>query len=320
MRTFTIAGHTFDSPTCLAPMAGICNVAFRVLCRKYGAGLVYSEFVNATAISRENDYALKMMHTVPEEQPVSIQLFGTNIADIKKATLLLQDKCDHIDFNFGCPALQVTCTGAGAALMKHPKKVKDIVAAMVSVSNKPITVKMRLGLDDTTMNVVDIAKNVEEAGAAAVAVHGRTLDQKYMGTAQWSMIKKVKEAVNIPVIGNGDVVDEEGALQMFRETHVDAVMVGRAAVGNPFIFSRINHYLQTGKKLEQKNTRDIFDEYLALWETHEGLKFSNLKMQIGYFTRGLSGGKYLRSALVATKNLEEIRSVLNTFKEKEIVH
>jgi tRNA-dihydrouridine synthase B len=315
MRPFKVAGHTFDSPTCLAPMAGIGNVAFRILCRKYGAGLVYSEFVNATAISRENAYALQMMETAKEERPVAIQLFGTKIPDIKKATTLLQDKCDHVDFNFGCPSHQITCTGAGAALMKHPNKVREIVSAMVSVSSKPVTVKMRTGLDDGTVNVVEIAQKCEEAGAAAVAVHGRTLKQKYMGTADWKVIKEVKENVNIPVIGNGDVVDEHSAQRMLEETNVDAVMLGRAACGNPFVFTRINHFLKTGKLLEQKNTLEIFDEYLALWKLHEGLRFSNLKMQVGYFTRGLVGGKNMRKALVGTRSLEELENVLDDFRE-----
>ncbi len=314
MKPFAIAGRTFDSPLCLAPMAGICNIAFRILCRRYGAGLVYSEFVNATAITRENKYSMQMMKTVPEERPVAIQLFGTRIPDIKKATLLLQDKCDHVDFNFGCPAQQVTCTGAGAALMKHPNKIKAIVEAMASVSENPVTVKMRLGIDKDHINVVKIAQKCEEAGSAAIAIHGRTVDQKYTGNAHWNMIKNVKEAVDIPVIGNGDVTDEKSAVRMFEETGVDAVMLGRAACGNPFIFTRIHHYIHTGKMLKQKDTFKIFDEYLALWKKHEGLKSSNLKMHVGYFTRGLPSAKRMRQALIATKTIEELEEVLDRFR------
>lgn len=317
MIPFKVGKYIFDSPTCLAPMAGVCNVAFRILCRKYGAGLVYSEFVNATAISRENEYAIRMMRTVPEEQPVTIQLFGTNIPDIKKATQLLQDKADIIDFNFGCPAHQVTCTGAGAALLNQPEKVKEIVETMVSVSEKPVTVKMRIGIDEKNITMLQLAKAVEAAGAAAVAVHGRTLVQQYSGKANWDAIRQVKEAVDIPVIGNGDIVHEKKAKEMLEQTGVDAVMVGRAACGNPFLFTKINHYLKTGTFLPQKNTIDLFFEYVDLWERYEGLKFANLKIQASYFTKGISNAGELRIHLGKAKTVEEIKEILTKFQETE---
>lgn len=315
MKPFRIGKYTFDSPTCLAPMAGVCNIAFRIMARRYGAGLVYSEFVNAIAITKENEYALRMMETAPEERPVSIQLFGSQIPDIQKATSLLQEKTDIVDFNFGCPAHQVTCTGAGAALLNQPEKVQQIVEAMVAVSEKPVTVKMRLGIDEKNITVLELAKAVERAGAAAVAIHGRTLKQQYSGTANWDMIKQVKETVNIPVIGNGDVIDEQKAKEMLDTTGVDAVMVGRGACGNPFLFSRINHYLRTGKFLEQRNTIDLFFEYCELWEKHEGLKFSNLKIQAAYFTKGIPNAGGLRMDLGKAKTVEEIKEILKTFQE-----
>lgn len=316
MKHFKIANYTFESPTCLAPMAGICNIAFRVMARKYGAGLVYSEFVNATAISRENEYAIKMMRTADEERPVSIQLFGSEIADIKKATQLLQEKTDIVDFNFGCPAHQITCTGAGAALLNQPEKVRQIVEAMVSVSKKPVTVKMRIGINEKNITVLKLAKAVEAAGAAAVAVHGRTLEQQYSGTANWNIIKQVKETVNIPVIGNGDVTSEIKAKEMIEQTGVDAVMVGRAACGNPFIFTRINHYLKTGKIVEQKDTINLFFEYVDLWEKYEGLKFTNLKIQASYFTKGIPNAAQLRVDIGKAKNGDEVKNILQKFKDE----
>ncbi len=316
MKPFRIGNQLLDSPTCLAPMAGVCNIAFRVMARKYGAGLVYSEFVNATAISRENEYAIKMMRTADEERPVSIQLFGSEIADIKKATQLLQDKTDIVDFNFGCPAHQVTCTGAGAALLNEPEKVKHIVEAMVSVSEKPVTVKMRIGINEKNITVLKLAKAVEAAGASAVAVHGRTVEQHYSGTANWSIIKQVKETANIPVIGNGDVTSEIKAKEMIEQTGVDAVMVGRAACGNPFIFTRINHHLKTGKILQQKDTIKLFFEYVDLWEKYEGLKFTNLKIQASYFTKGIPNAAQLRIDIGKAKNVDEVKDILQKFKDE----
>lgn len=310
MKQFKIGNIVFESQLCLAPMAGITNTAFRILCRRYGAGLVYSEFVHATALRKKTGYAVRMMQIADEERPVAVQLFGTDIESIKKATILLQDKADIIDFNCGCPCQQITKTGAGAALLKHPEKIPEIISAMASVSKKPVTVKMRIGADDKHIIAVSLAKAVEKAGASAIAVHGRTLKQGYSGKADWHIIKQVKESVTIPVIGNGDVVDELSAEKMLQETGVDAVMIGRQAMGNPFIFFRISQYLKTGKKVEQKDTTKLFLEYLELCE-HYPQKFSGLKIHAGYFTKGIAGGAQLRQGIAQTKNIDELRELFS---------
>lgn len=294
----------------LSPMSGVCNIAYRMQAMRYDCGLVYSEFVNATAIARENEKSIRRIQTMDEERPVAIQLFGTDISVIQQATRLLQDKADVIDFNFGCPSHKVTSCGAGAAMLNQPEKVEQIIAAMVKVSDKPITAKVRVGITEKQITIKQIAKAVENAGAAAIAIHPRTLDQGYSGNANWQHIADVKKQVDIPVIGNGDVTSPEKAKQMFQQTNCDAIMVGRAACGNPFIFKQIHHYLQTGELLPQKDKLALFSEYLSLWKRFPCLEFSNLKVQANYFTKGMVGGADIRRALSQVKNVEELERVM----------
>ena len=294
----------------LSPMSGVCNIAYRIQAMRYNCGLVYSEFVNATAIARENERSIQMIETAKEERPVAIQLFGTDIPHIQQSVKLLQEKADIIDFNFGCPSHKITRCGAGAALLNQPEKVEEIIRAMVKVSERPITAKVRTGINEKNITIKKIAQAIENAGADAIAIHGRTLAQGYAGKANWDHIKEIKDTIGIPVIGNGDVTSPEKAKEMFSFTGCDAIMVGRAACGNPFIFKQIDHYLKTGNILEQKNKIELFQEYLKIWKRFEYLTFANLKVQANYFTKGIEGGNNIRKELSKTKTVEDIEKVM----------
>lgn len=236
------------NPVVLAPMAGVCNLAFRLLCKEQGAALVCSEFISAKALSFGNDRTMQMLSLTDRERPVSIQIFGAEPGVVAEAARRVQAAgADILDFNMGCPVPKVIKAEAGAALMRLPDKAEAIIRAMVDAVDIPVTVKMRAGWDDSTINVVDLAKRFEQAGIAAVAVHGRTRDQQRSGDANWRYIADVKRAVGIPVIGNGDVFEPEDAARMLEQTGCDAVMIGRGALGNPWIFSRTAAFLETGE-------------------------------------------------------------------------
>lgn len=302
------------SKAVLSPMAGITDVAFRALGAKYGAGLTYTEFVSGTAIVRGNFKSLKMIETSPEEKPVAVQLFGNSVEDVCEAARQLEHKFDVIDINCGCPAWKVIKTGAGSELLKSPEKIESFVNKLVSAVNRPVTVKIRKGIDDENVNAVEVAKIVENAGASAIAIHGRTQKQGYTGVADWEIIKKVKEAVNIPVIGNGDVFTPEQFKEKLDYSGVDAIMIARGAIGNPYIFTQIDNYLKTGK-YEKINPIPLFFEYLEFAEKY-GIDFSSIKTHAMSFTKGIIGGAELRNKLSEAKTIEEITLVLKNFKEK----
>jgi nifR3 family TIM-barrel protein len=299
---------TLSSDTILAPMAGVTDVAFRLLCRKYGAGLAVTEMVSANALSRMNKATLMLMDVVPEETPRVIQLFGQNTDCLIASAKYCEDKCEIIDLNFGCPAAKIIRQGAGSALLERPNKIKEIVQAVSSAVNIPVTCKIRLGITKPTINVLMIAKICEEAGASMIAVHARTQNQGYTGTADWSWIKKVKESVNVPVAGNGDVRTVEDYIRMKKETNCDFVMIGRGAIGNPYLFKQINDYNQTGKYSPRTPKMQIeqFFEYLKLAEKYK-VGFENIKFHAQAFTKGISGSSKLREKLSKLKNIKEIR-------------
>jgi nifR3 family TIM-barrel protein len=292
----------------LSPMSGVTDVAFRTLAKKYGAAITYTEFVSGTSLVRGNKVAWRMVETDPSENPVAVQLFGHNEDDVVKAAQELQDKFDVIDVNCGCPAWKVIKTGAGSEMLKQPQKIASFISKLAAGVKKPVTVKIRIGIDDKTINAVEVAKLVEAAGAAAIAIHGRTQQQGYSGTANWDIIKQVKQAVKIPVIGNGDVFTPEQFKQRLEESGVDAIMIARGAIGNPYIFKQIDDYLKTGK-YEKADPIALFFEYLELAKKHN-IQFNEIKGHSIQFTKGTVGGSDLRQKLAQCETIEQIEDVL----------
>ena len=295
----------------LAPMFRVSTLPFRIMCHEYGAGLVCSEMLNGNAIERSNKSSLRMAKSCAEERPLAMQLFGT-----KEEVLLTAAKkldCDIIDLNCGCPEENVMKQGAGAALLKRPKKIGEIVKYLADNLERPVTAKIRIGLDEKKLNAVEVARIIEEAGAKAIAVHGRTVAQRYSGKADWEMIAKVKEAVSIPVIANGDVVDEKSANECLRVSNADFLMIGRGAMGDPHIFKRISHYLRTGEILP-KQTREEkledFSMYLELAKKHDCLNYPDVKLHAVWLTKGIRGGIELRRRLSIAKSVEAIEGLM----------
>jgi tRNA-dihydrouridine synthase B len=297
-----------DGKAVLSPMSGVTDVAFRALAKKYGAALTYTEFVSSTSLVRGNKVAWKMTETDPSEKPAAVQLFGSNEDDVVNAAHQLQDKFDITDVNCGCPAWKVIKTGAGSEMLKQPEKIARFINKLATAVNKPVTVKIRIGIDYRNINAMQIAKLVEDAGASAIAIHGRTQQQGYSGTANWNVIKQVKETVNIPVIGNGDVFTPEQFKEKLDYSGVDAIMIARGAIGKPFIFKQIQDYLKTGK-YEEYGPVPLFFEYLELAQKYN-LRFNDVKGHAIMFTKGIQGGAQVREKLAKSTTTEEIKEML----------
>ena len=236
----------------LSPMAGVTDLPFRLICKEQDCGMLYTEMVNSKALCYDDENTKKMLKIEDEEHPVAVQIFGSDPEFMGRAAEIMNEYPNEIlDINMGCPAPKVVKNGDGSALMKNPKLAEEVLKAVVKNSEKPVTLKIRKGWDDESVNAVEIAKIAEASGISALAIHGRTREQYYSGKADWDIIAEIKQNINIPVIGNGDVFTVEDAINMLEKTKCDAIMIGRGAQGNPWIFKRINHYMQTGEILPE---------------------------------------------------------------------
>ena len=302
----------------LAPMAGVTDLPFRLLCKEQGCGLMYTEMVSAKAILYKNRNTGPLMEVRPEEEPVALQLFGSDPEIVSDIAAQVEDgPYAFIDINMGCPVPKIVNNGEGSALMKNPKLVEEILTALVKQGKKPVTVKFRKGFDDDHINAVEIARIAESCGVSAVAVHGRTRAQFYSGKADWDIIRQVKEAVKIPVIGNGDIFTPEDAKRMLYETGCDGLMIARGAKGNPWIFSRTLHYLETGELLGPPDKEELKETILRHAQLQiqfkgEYLGLCEMRKHLSWYTVGLPHSSSLRNDVNQTETWEDFYNLIQS--------
>ena len=318
-----IGSVEIENQLVLAPMAGISNTSYRKIIKKMGAGLIYAEMVSTNAITYGNEKTYSLLKMDESERPIVQQIFGSDIKTFVTAAKLIEKTMhpDIIDINMGCPVPKVAVHAqAGSALLKNPQKIGEIVKAVVESVSVPITVKIRSGWDEKSINAVEVAKICEKNGASAIAIHARTRSEGYSGKANWDIIKEVKENVNIPVIGNGDITSPKLAKKMLDETGCDAVMIGRGALGNPWIFKRCLEYLKSGKIIAEPSNIEkiemIKEHYNLLKEDkNEHIALLEIRTHALYYLKGMPESKIYKERICKTKNKEELFNILKEYEE-----
>ncbi|MBF0713554.1 tRNA dihydrouridine synthase DusB [Gemella sp. GH3] len=329
---FKIREIEIPNKVVLAPMAGVCNAAFRLTAKEFGAGLVCAEMVSDKAILFNNQKTMNMLYIDPRERPLSLQIFGGEAETLVAAAKYVDKntEADIIDINMGCPVPKITKSDSGSKLLLDPNKIYDVVSRVVDAVSKPVTVKMRIGWDDDHIYLLENALNCEKAGASAIAIHGRTKVQMYSGEANWDYVKLVKENLKIPVIGNGDITTPEMAKKRLEETGCDAVMIGRAALGNPWMLYRTVKYLETGELIGEPTPREKIDVCLLhlrrLMEIKpERVAVHEMRKHAAYYMKGIKGGAKVKAKLNELNTYVEMEKLLNDYvdfvesKEKKIL-
>lgn len=319
LKKIKIGNVELDNNLILAPMAGVTNLPFRIICEKFEPGMVCTEMASSKAIFYNDQKTRRLLNTEGEKRPISFQIFGSDEETMGYTAKYMSKIADIIDINMGCPAPKVVKNGDGSKLLIDLEKAKRIMKVVVENSSVPVTVKIRKGWDKENIVAVQVAKIAEEVGISAITIHGRTRSEFYTGKADWDIIKEVKDSVKIPVIGNGDIVDEETAYQMFEKTGVDGIMIGRGSFGNPWIFRNIKHFLITGEKLPSPTNSErlnIIKEHIDLAVEEKGeIVIKELRKHIAWYTKNLKNSSEFRNSINMIETKEQLIKTLNEYFE-----
>lgn len=317
LKELKIGNVVLKNNLILAPMAGVTNLPFRIICEKFEPGMVCTEMASSKAMFHNDQKTKRLLNTEGEKRPISFQIFGSDEETMGYSAKILSKSADIIDINMGCPAPKVVKNGDGSKLLLDLEQARKVMEAVVRKSEVPVTVKIRKGWDKEHIVAKEVAKIAEEVGISAITIHGRTRSEFYSGKADWEIIKEIKQSVNIPVIGNGDVVDEETAYQMFEQTGVDGIMIGRGAFGNPWIFRNIKHFLETGEKLPQPTNEEkleIMKQHIELAVEEKGdIAVKELRKHIAWYTKNLKNSSEFRNSINVIEDKKELIDKLEEY-------